>query len=572
MRDKPGVTGFREGGQAPTSARGRGQTCAQQMREDSQLVSGERQALLGSGPMTLASPCQIARFRYTLKSILQEGCMNTVYAKIAIVIAVTLSALVLAAPAIVNAAEPSPTDLRVHIEVRPPAASASEAVTLLYTLHNDSPENVQVLYRQTPLRGILGDIFEVRLNGQSVDYTGLIVEWAAPEDSDFIEIPAGSEASAIIDLSAAYDMSRVGEYSVRYRVPPSDNLWVKNANSAARFARLNSDAITVWIGRDEAAQPRPTHSPFDDSRELAPFGSTTVSPGFVDCSISRTMTLKATLTYAQAFANQARSQLTASTPRAGYADKDYRTWFGCYDPVRYAKVKRNFGAIAKALSSHSFTLHCSDLDTICRTSGGFAYAERKNPYHVHLCERFWSLPFLSINSKIGALIHETSHFTAVADTVDVIPTTVYNCQLIADRRPDLAITYACNYQYFAESPPSTESGSVAPTIGRVSMPSLSGDGTPGFEELGFANDDCDPIVLIENHLVSAPSGIGPVINWKNPTLAEGTWKNGLFLLRYTCHFTGHGKIGPIVVEHVLVDAGGRRSNPKTSPGTYCYNP
>jgi peptidyl-Lys metalloendopeptidase len=482
----------------------------------------------------------------------------------------TGSLLSLAAVAMAHATEPAPTGLRVRLETQRPSSYISELATILYTLRNDSPEDVWVLYWQTPLRGIWGDLFEVRLDGQTVDYTGLIVEWAAPEESDFIRIPAGGEVSVTVDLSAAYDMSRGGEYSVEYRVPSYENMLIKSASGAALLTRLNSDPVTFWVDRNEAAQPRPAISRFDDFQELIPLVSPTVTPGFVGCSTSRQMTINFTLVSAETISNQARGHLNASTDEAGYADKDYRTWFGCYDVNRYAAVKRKFDAISGALSTQSLTFYCNDSDALCKQTNAFAYAERYNPYHMHLCKRFWGLPILSIDSKIGTLIHETSHFAVVADTLDINPSNVKNCKLIANGSPDSAINYACSYQYFAESRPSTESGSVAPTITRTAMPGLPGNGTYVYEELRFSNEDCDPIVRIETRLVSAPPGNWQEFDTENPKLADGTWKSGLFLLRYWCHFEGHGRLGPIIIEHVLVDAGGRRSKPKRV-WQYCYN-
>jgi peptidyl-Lys metalloendopeptidase len=478
--------------------------------------------------------------------------------------------LLFAAVTVAHAAEPLPASLSVRLEVQRPSVNASEVAIIVYTLRNDSSEDVWVLYRQTPMRGILGDLFEIRRDGQPVDYIGLIVEWATPEQSDFICIPAGGEVSASVNLATSYDMSRRGEYSVSSR-RPYEGLLVKNASGAVMFARLNSDTATFWVDRDEATQQRPM-SRSEEEGGKSPLAST---PSFVGCSTSRQNQLKAVLAGAQTISEQANSRLTASTPMTGFADKDYRTWFGCYDSKRYAKVKSNFAAIFSALATQSFQFYCDDgSDATCKEHrGAFAHAERRVPNHVHLCTRFWTLPFINTtDSKVTALVHETSHFEAVADTLDITdPTTPSLCQLVAkspDNR-DLPINNACGYQYFAGSLPSTRSGNVAPKITSADGPlTLIGDGTWVPAIMSFTNDDCDPIVLIESRIVEAPPGNWTTSNWENPTLFEGTWQEGEFRFWYHCYWSSHGTVGPIVDEIVLVDAAGLRSQPITID-SYC---
>jgi peptidyl-Lys metalloendopeptidase len=273
------------------------------------------------------------------------------------------SLLLVAAVAVSHAVEP--VDLSVRLEPQLLPVNFDEPAAIVYTLRNDSPEDVWVLYWQTPLRGILGDLFEIRLDGQPVGYNGLIVEWATPEQNDFIHIPAGGEVSATVDLLKAYNMSRRGEYSVRYRVPLYEELFVKNANGSVMPVQLNSETVTFWVDRDNATQQRSTMPSFEEESVIIPLASTTNSPVFAHCSTSRQNTLTAALSLAQALSGQARSRLTASTPEGGYADKDYRTWFGCYEVDRYRTVKRNFDAIFSALSTQSFTFFCDD-DAVCK--------------------------------------------------------------------------------------------------------------------------------------------------------------------------------------------------------------
>jgi peptidyl-Lys metalloendopeptidase len=480
------------------------------------------------------------------------------------------SLLLLAAVPVAHAADLVSPGLRVRLEVQRATVGITEAATILYTLHNDLPEDVSLVYWQTPLRGILSDFLEVRLDGQAVDYIGPIVEWATPEESDFISIPAGGELSVSVDLSAAYDMSRTGEYSARYRVPYL-NVFGQDATTTVLDTRRESNVVTFWVDRSKATTQEPTESSLGVEEEATALPSPALAPDFVDCSPSRQVQIKKALVAAKSIANQARRRLSASTAEAGYADKNYRTWFGCYDVNRYATVKRRFDAIFDTLSSATFTYHCDEdeSDVWCKDNpSASAYVFPDQPYHVHLCKRFWKLPLGGLNSRTGSLLHETSHFLGTVDVDEI--TTVDSCKRVVKLSPEFAVKNACGYQYFAESRPVIGSSSAPPKITKTIIPILDGSGTWYTTYLYFTNEDCAPIVLIENRTVSSP-GNWVMVNWPNPTLFQGTWREGVFAGRLRCTFNGHGWLGPHIMETVLVDAVGHRSKPETTVA-WCYKP
>jgi peptidyl-Lys metalloendopeptidase len=74
------------------------------------------------------------------------------------------------------------------------------------------------------------------------------------------------------------------------------------------------------------------------------------------------------------------------------------------------------------------------------------------PYKIYVCRAFWSAPLAGTDSKGGTLIHEMSHFTAVAGTGDLVygQTAAAN---LAVTNPAGAITNADNHEYFAENTP-----------------------------------------------------------------------------------------------------------------------
>jgi peptidyl-Lys metalloendopeptidase len=464
----------------------------------------------------------------------------------------TGSFLSLVALAVAHATEPLPLGLTVRLEAQHPGFGTNEPSTLLYTLRNDSPEDVFVLYWQTPLRGIFGDLFDVRLDGQAVSYLGPIIEWATPQERDFILIPSGGELSTSLDLSAAYKISRSGEYWVKYRAPQNMNPLNKEA------ARLESNAVTFWV---EA--PRGPTMPNFEAEELAQ-GSPVFKPIVPSCSNERQAQIRAMFEKAKSITRSALNRLNAGTMEAGYTDKDYRTWFGCYDEKRYETVKRNFSKVLDALSSKTFAFLCEE----CKVTypDAIAYVFPNQPYIVHLCNnRFWNRPLSdNLNSRAGSLVHEVSHFAVVANTEDFTigadSSSVREAQRLAKTQegPIYAVKNAHSYQYFAESPHSDRNVPTSPKITNAEVPILRGDLTPGTLVLRFTNDDCDPIVRVESRTVSSPG------NWRsgdtvNPTLLEGTWRDGSVGVMFYCKVVGDRDLGPHVMDQVLVDALGQRS-------------
>jgi peptidyl-Lys metalloendopeptidase len=95
------------------------------------------------------------------------------------------------------------------------------------------------------------------------------------------------------------------------------------------------------------------------------------------------------------------------------------------------------------MSTQTFTFHCDCTDS------SYAYVFANQPYHVHLCNAFWSAPATGTDSKAGTLIHETSHFSVVAGTQDY----AYGqsaCKSLAISNPTKATNNADSHEYFAE--------------------------------------------------------------------------------------------------------------------------
>jgi len=91
---------------------------------------------------------------------------------------------------------------------------------------------VYLLNWYTPLEGILGDIFQVTYNGEELSYLGPQVMRAAPLPEQYILLEAGGSATAMVDISTAYDFSNAGLYTISFK-PPLISHVVENTSDFA---------------------------------------------------------------------------------------------------------------------------------------------------------------------------------------------------------------------------------------------------------------------------------------------------------------------------------------------------
>jgi peptidyl-Lys metalloendopeptidase len=334
--------------------------------------------------------------------------------------------------------------LSVGIDAAASSIGAADDAILKVTYRNDSAEDLYLLRWQTALRGVEANLFDVRRDGQTVAYTGRLYKRAAPRAEDYVRIPAGGSASAEVDLSGVYDMSRTGEYAIRYRVDLQDALRV-DGRKIAGVAGLTLESNVVFLGieRDERAIAAVEALA---QLEEAARGSQVKSlpPSYVSCTSSRQSLLATALDNAQSISLAARDYLNNLPVAQRPTDVAYDTWFGAYTSSRYATVQSHYTSIHSAFANQTFTFFCDCTDS----SYAFVYANR--PYEVHLCNAFWNAPALGIDSKAGTLVHENSHFTVVAGTQDYAYGTTA-CQNLANKNPKKAIANADSHEYFAET-------------------------------------------------------------------------------------------------------------------------
>jgi peptidyl-Lys metalloendopeptidase len=332
--------------------------------------------------------------------------------------------------------------LTTTIESQRNYIGTADDVTLKVTVRNDSAEDVHLLRWETALQGIDANIFDVRLDGKPVDYTGRLYKRAIPTAADYVRIPAGGSVSADVELSSAYDMSRTGEYAIRYRASVQDTLRADGLKVRALqgLGSLESNVLFLGVERNErAVNAVETLVQIDEASRADQ--TKALAPSYVSCSASRQSLLVTAIANAQSISLKSKNYLASASPST---DAAYRTWFGAYTSSRYSTVQSHYNNIYNAFVNQRFTFYCDCTDS------SYAYVYANQPYRVHLCGAFWNAPALGTDSKAGTLVHETSHFTVVAGTQDY----AYGqtaCRSLATSNPTRAVANADSHEYFAES-------------------------------------------------------------------------------------------------------------------------
>ena len=315
------------------------------------------------------------------------------------------------------------------------AYERSEEVTLRFSLANTGTESAYILRWQTPVAGVEADLFEVEVDGQPVAYIGKLIKRAAPQPEDFMELAPGETVTATFDLSAVYDMTREGEYTVRYRGELDElyNTW--GEVEGRRFAKAPKQVVTVVESNAVSLYSEAREQQFGINLSALQFGGTQY------CDSGQVTKLKTAHTNAQSYSSKAVNWLNTNPDSYTL----YIKWFGAYASTRYNTVKSHFNAVYNAFATKNVTYDCS-----CTEPSYYAYVYPSQPYMIYLCGYFWKAGATGTDSQAGTLVHEMSHFNVTAGTQDYVYGQTAALRL-AKTQPKKAINNADNHEYFAEA-------------------------------------------------------------------------------------------------------------------------
>jgi peptidyl-Lys metalloendopeptidase len=312
-------------------------------------------------------------------------------------------------------------DLRVSLSLDQAAYAAHEPVRATVTIANAGRNAVKLLGWMLPAEDLEEPLFRVERDGARVAFTGPRYKRAGVNPGDFVLLASGASLTRSVDLAAFYDFSASGDHRISVEI---DAGALRRDGSGGT---LRSNVETAWV---EARRPPPPPEPTE--------------PGlyFTNCTATQQAQASAGFEAAIDMSGDAAAYLDgqpSATPR-------YTEWFGAFTTARWDRVAENFSAIAAAFVSQPVIIDCK-----CKKPY-YAYVYPSQPYKIYVCKVFWSAPVSGTDSKGGTLIHEMSHFDAVAATDDV----VYGqsaCRSLADSDPDDAVRNADSHEYFAENTP-----------------------------------------------------------------------------------------------------------------------
>ena len=341
-------------------------------------------------------------------------------------------------------------DIEVSLDTAQQQFAASDDVRVTVRLHNTSNKPQRILRWYTPADGLQEDLFDISVNGQEAAYTGKRIKRAAATAKDYLTLQPGESRQYQVELTGAYDLPASGNYQIQYHVEamalhgvvpkltPQQQAQAEQMLVDTPLPALQSDAIYRQIDVDAKAA-----SDIQWPALVTLAGSVSYA---ANCSSSRRTSIATALASAKNYASGSYNYLS-TYPSASRANSvRYKTWFGSYTSSRWSTVSSNFNKINSALNNQPLQFDCGCTDSY------YAYVYPNQPYKIYLCNAFWSAANTGTDSKAGTIVHETSHFTVVADTDDI----AYGqsaAKSLALSNPAQAVKNADSHEYFAENTP-----------------------------------------------------------------------------------------------------------------------
>ena len=311
--------------------------------------------------------------------------------------------------------------------------------TLVFELTNEGDEPLAVLREGTPLEPTLSaDVFEVthvtkeRPGLERVPYAGRLVKRVATRAEDFVALEPGESLSARVELTSHYAVVEGGDYRIAFRGRIL-SLPVRPLRARAKVEPL------VTTPAAETLRMRLAPSPELLARARP--------PTFNGCDARQQQQLVEATSAAETITGEALRSLLELSVAERPGSPRYTAWFGAHDATRYALVADNFARILDSLADATLNYDCT-----CDEPGVYAFVRPINLHDVFLCPTFFAVSVLGTDSRAGTLVHELSHFTALAGTDDH----AYGqdaAAVLAGTDPTLAVDNADSYEYFAENEP-----------------------------------------------------------------------------------------------------------------------
>ena len=347
------------------------------------------------------------------------------------------------AVALCVSAQAASNGVTVSISPEKHTLGKADDVIVNVTIANTASTPQYVLKWHTPFGGEIEEsLFEVMRDGVKVPYLGAHYKRPAPTAADYYLLKPGASFSVKVELSALYDMSITGDYTIRYDTKSlslfSAELSGRGAGAVQReIGEIKSAPVTIWI---DGALPRGAVAQQPQTIDAMRAALAGGSLSFSKCTASQQSTVTTAVSAGLSMVTDGDAYM------AGSVGARYNKWFGATDAGRVSTVKSHYVALKDAFANKPITVDCGCKKTY------YAYVYPTQPYVIYVCKAFWTAPMTGTDSKGGTLVHEMSHFNVVAGTDDW----VYGqsgAASLAISDPAKAIDNADSHEYFGENTP-----------------------------------------------------------------------------------------------------------------------
>ena len=273
------------------------------------------------------------------------------------------------------------------------------------------------------------DMFTVLEDGESIPYNGVLIL----NNPLYKSIEAGETYTTQIALSKFYKPKKgTHQYDVVY----SDTIEVTEHNKT-KLITLTSNHLEIERDIKKTKLKRSMKSSAKSARST--------------CSSNARSTLYADLYRARGYAQNATKLLQSG----GYSHTLYKKWFGAGNSGRLNQVYVNFKNIYSASFRNVQFICQSNSNEKCSGSHA-AYVHPSQPYNINVCPYYFRF---GAPNRASTIVHELSHFSNVARTIDIDPRVYGNAETVARNHPNLAIQHAYSYGYYAKDAGSYTAGS-----------------------------------------------------------------------------------------------------------------
>jgi peptidyl-Lys metalloendopeptidase len=281
---------------------------------------------------------------------------------------------------------------------------------LNFTISNPLSTPQTFLAWGTPTEGDWADMFDIRdEQNNRLTYIGKMVRRGEkPIDEEYVTVAAGEAISAVVNLGDNYEFLSFGKYMVRVDLPGYCEL--KYAIGEGQVAVFELESVP----------------------ERKPIGA---PQGFTNCQSTQISQINSAISGSITGSSRSYTCLNQG------CDSQYARWFGTYSDTNWNFVSNAFRNINSRLSNSVFNGYCNPSG--CGSNVfGYVYPT-DTTYTVYLCNMFWQYP----DERVNTIIHEMSHFRALAGTNDYAYGTSA-CLSLARSNPNQASHNADNVCYF----------------------------------------------------------------------------------------------------------------------------